>query len=538
MDALPTPPPSGGAGRRRVRRPRSQYVEAIAVVSVGIALSLIGHFFSAADRTEALRSELRWRAESRAAAIRETIVQQIDAVTSIGDFHRASEAVTDEEFQVFAGAILERYVEFAALAWVEESAGSTIVERLVRSRQGPASIDLPAIEAAAAAIDAAQRAGSARISAPFRLGEVDGAAAFCVAVPEAGDGTPDRGIGVGVVLVERMFDRLLSAMPPGYLATRLTDPEDSPAAFYVKRSRLGGGAGSGRTAPALTWETEIELPGRTWAVSFEPEAEFRVPGFAGLPWISLFGGLAITALAGVALFNRARYAAHRDRLLDRLVAANEELRSGIDDRRRAEDRLERVLTQTIEAFGRTTEARDPYTANHQRRVTDLAGAIAAELGLDEASTRALRFAGYVHDVGKLVVPAEILAKPSALTAAESALLKEHPAVGASLLREIDFPWPIAEIIHQHHERIDGSGYPRGLEGDEILREAKILAVADVVEAIASHRPYRAALGVGAALEEIREGRGRVYDPDVADACIRLFTERGYRFPPTGSATRS
>jgi HD-GYP domain-containing protein (c-di-GMP phosphodiesterase class II) len=173
------------------------------------------------------------------------------------------------------------------------------------------------------------------------------------------------------------------------------------------------------------------------------------------------------------------------------------------------------------------EARDPYTSGHQRRVADLARAIAQEMGLTEDQVDGIRMSGAIHDIGKISVPSEILSKPSKLSDLEFSLIKTHPIVGYNILKDIDFPWPIAEITLQHHERINGSGYPKGISGNEILLEAKILAVADVVEAIASHRPYRPAHTIDVALNEIVQNKGILYDPEVVAACLRVFKEKSY-----------
>jgi PAS domain S-box-containing protein/putative nucleotidyltransferase with HDIG domain len=194
-----------------------------------------------------------------------------------------------------------------------------------------------------------------------------------------------------------------------------------------------------------------------------------------------------------------------------------------------EIRLRKALDGTIEAIGRVAEARDPYTAGHQRRVTELAMAVAEKLGLDERAIEATRAAGLLHDIGKLSIPAEILSKPSVLSPLEMSLMKVHPQSAYEVLRTIDFPWPVADIVLQHHERMDGSGYPQGLRGDAILTQARILTVADVVEAMSSHRPYRAALGIEAALEEVKQGRGVQYDALVVDACLDLFRVDGFCF---------
>jgi len=190
-----------------------------------------------------------------------------------------------------------------------------------------------------------------------------------------------------------------------------------------------------------------------------------------------------------------------------------------------------VTRGVIAALGHTIEARDPYTAGHQRRVGELAAAMATHMGLGDDRAKGLRVAGMLHDVGKIIVPAEILARPGRLTETEFELIKSHTRTGFEILRPIHFPWPVAEVALRHHERLDGSGYPDGLSGDEILLEARVLAVADVIEAMASHRPYRSALGTAAALDEVRSGAGSRYDADAAAACEHVFAE-GFVFTET------
>lgn len=191
--------------------------------------------------------------------------------------------------------------------------------------------------------------------------------------------------------------------------------------------------------------------------------------------------------------------------------------------RASEKKIRASLIDSIGAIAATVELRDPYIAGHQRRVARLAVAIAEEMQLPDIE--GLYFAGLVHDVGKVKVPIEILCKPGHLTEVEYALIQEHARAGHDILKVIEFPWPIADIVLQHHERLDGSGYPCRLKGDEILIEARILAVADVVEAMMYHRPYRAGLGKEAALAEIAKGRGTRFDPVTVDACLRLFREQ-------------
>ena len=212
----------------------------------------------------------------------------------------------------------------------------------------------------------------------------------------------------------------------------------------------------------------------------------------------------------------------------------------ITERKRAEEqlqdscrKLEDTLDGVIQAMAVTVEIRDRHTAGHQRRVTELAHAIAKELGLSKERSRAVRIAGLLHDLGKITIPTEILSKPGRLTEMEFAIIRTHPKAGYEILKSIEFPWPVADIVVQHHERIDGSGYPSGLKGDQSALEARILAVADVVEAMASHRPYRPALGIGQAIQEITDNRGRLYDANVVDACLAVFNRGSFRFADQG-----
>jgi PAS domain S-box-containing protein/putative nucleotidyltransferase with HDIG domain len=207
----------------------------------------------------------------------------------------------------------------------------------------------------------------------------------------------------------------------------------------------------------------------------------------------------------------------------------------ITDRKQAEEALRRSYDQlretfiaTVNALASTVEMKDPYTAGHQRWVTRLACAIAKEMNLSEEQIEGIRMAGLIHDIGKINIPAEILTKPGHLSEIQYNMVKIHPQVGCDILKEIKFPWPVAEIVLQHHERMDGSGYPQGFSGTEILLEARILAVADVVEAMASHRPYRAAHGIERALDEVSRNKGTLYDSDVVDVCLKLF-DQGFRF---------
>ena len=202
--------------------------------------------------------------------------------------------------------------------------------------------------------------------------------------------------------------------------------------------------------------------------------------------------------------------------------AEEELRQSFE-------KLQRTLEGTITALAAMVEKRDPYIAGHHQRVTRLACAMAEEMGFTEERIEGIRVAGALLDIGKIDVPAEILNKPSPLNGFELAIIQTHPQVGHDLLRTIEFPWPVAPILLQHHERMDGSGYPKGLAGESILLEARTLGIADVVEAMSYRRSYRPALGINKALKEIVQYRGTLYDPRGVDACLKLFSEKGFTF---------
>jgi putative nucleotidyltransferase with HDIG domain len=238
------------------------------------------------------------------------------------------------------------------------------------------------------------------------------------------------------------------------------------------------------------------------------------------------------------LYSEALIRKLEDKMLS-LEEVNRALEQEIIERKRVEeqlhhtlDNLRRAISATIKVMVSAVEIRDPYTAGHQIRSANIALAIATEMGLPQEKIDGIRIAGSIHDIGKLSIPAEILSKPAKLTNNEFSLIKEHSRSGYEILKEVESPWPLAEIVYQHHERMDGSGYPRNMKGDDILIEARILAVSDVVEAMASHRPYRPALGIDAALEEIEKNRGILYDNTAVNACLKLFREKAYHIEGT------
>ncbi len=193
------------------------------------------------------------------------------------------------------------------------------------------------------------------------------------------------------------------------------------------------------------------------------------------------------------------------------------------------EKLKKIVESVINAMVKMVETKDPYTAGHERNVAKLASAIGRELGFSEEKIEEIRMTALIHDIGKMFIPSEILVKPGKLTDEEFAFIKLHTYHGYEILKTIDFPWDIAPVVLQHHERIDGSGYPQRLKGNEILMEARILSVADVVEAITFHRPYRTGYGLEKAIQEISQLRGILYDPDVVDACVKLIREKKFEF---------
>jgi putative nucleotidyltransferase with HDIG domain len=241
-------------------------------------------------------------------------------------------------------------------------------------------------------------------------------------------------------------------------------------------------------------------------------------------------------LAGILLLTRKEsnvpYSKEERRLLEEVssgVAVGIENASLYENMKQKHSELQKAMDGIIHAVSLVVESRDPYTAGHQRRVAELARAIAREMGLSEWQTMGIYVAGLLHDVGKVAVPSEILSKPGKITDSEFSIIKNHCRVGCEILQRIDFPWPVTKAVLQHHERLDGSGYPEGLSGDQIIIEAKILGVADVVEAMSSHRPYRPALGLKSALEEVSRASGILYDIEVVDACLSLLKKNEPEF---------
>jgi len=277
-----------------------------------------------------------------------------------------------------------------------------------------------------------------------------------------------------------------------------------------------------------------ELLGQHWTVIIPPDQhpsvqaanERRLSGEADryeLQFIRKDGARVPVLVSGRPRVEEGRFAGTLAAFTDitRHKQVEEELQHSIE-------RLRRTFDETVNALVTAIQVRDPYTANQQRRVSQLATAIAKEMGLPDEQIEGIRVAAAVYDIGKINVPIEFLIDIDGLTELEYGVIKAHPQVGYDILKTVDFPWPVAEIVLQHHERLDGSGYPQGLSGDEIMLEARILAVADVVSAMASHQPYRAARSIDEALEEVSRNRGALYDPGAVGACLKLFKQKGFR----------
>jgi len=276
---------------------------------------------------------------------------------------------------------------------------------------------------------------------------------------------------------------------------------------------------------------KIELPDGTWKLAAIPRQGWKaaiVRSLLQFQTVTAALVLLLTALISLMAGQGARL-----RLSVRQRTA--ELQRALDNHRDQEEHLNRTIENlrrtmraTLEAQAHAVETKDPHSSGHQRRVADLARTIATEMGLPQTMIEGIRMAAVIHDIGKIAIPAEVLGKPDRLSEEEFNLIRNHPQAGYDILKEVDFPWPVGRMVWQHHERLDGSGYPLGISGDEILMEARVLAVADVVEAMASDRAYRPMPGLEKGLEEIQARRGILYDPAVVDACIRIFREKDFR----------
>ena len=320
---------------------------------------------------------------------------------------------------------------------------------------------------------------------------------------------------------EELHRRLVAAIPDMIIRTDLAGNIVFANEIAMRLSGFPGVEGLvGRNVFSFVAPEDLEKAVRTSKVMFEKKIGPQEIGlvFKGRPGVKFEIDGAVLRDQGGAPYG----VVYLCRDITERKQAESSLREGLI-------KLRTTLKASIDALASAIEMRDPYTAGHQERVTRLARAIALEMGLDKERVEAIEIAGVIHDIGKLYVPAEILSKPTKLSDLEYSMIKMHAQVGYTILSKIDFPWPIAQIVHQHHEAINGSGYPQGLSGKDILLEAKILCVADVVEAMSSHRPYRPALGIQAALAEITQKRGILYDREVVDACLKLFREKNFKF---------
>lgn len=320
---------------------------------------------------------------------------------------------------------------------------------------------------------------------------------------------------------------------------RLLLVEDNPGDARLVRALLAetGGFELGHAetmAAARAWladnDADVVLLDLSLPDSHGLETIDKMRGLAPLVPIVVFTGLADEDV-GVAAVKRGCQdylvkGVGDGHLISRTVLYAIERKTLEIERQQSAERMKKVLLQTVRAVSLTLEMRDPYTAGHQRRVANLAVAIGRAMGWSDHTLEGLQTGALIHDLGKINVPSDFLSRPGKLSDAAFGVVRSHAAVGAEIVAGVDFPWPVADMIRQHHERLDGSGYPEGLVAAEIIPEARILAVADVVEAISSHRPYRPALGMEVALAEIRDHRGTRYDPEVVDACERVIADQG------------
>ena len=327
----------------------------------------------------------------------------------------------------------------------------------------------------------------------------------------------------GLVSISCDISPILADVAPDPLSVgiELTIQDRTDHLLYGKKSVLEGNPVFGK----------VDLPDGPWKLAAVPLGGWNAAVSKSL---LQFRGvtLAILILLTAHIYLLISYSA---RLKLAVRQRTDDLHRSLTNRREEEENLNRTLMNlrramrgTLEALTLAVETKDPYTSGHQRRVADLARTIAMEMGLPDAELDGIRMAAFLHDIGKISLPAEILSKASRLSEVEFSLIKTHPQNGYDILKEIEFPWPVARMVWQHHERLDGSGYPLGLSGEDILLEARIIAVADVVEAMASDRSYRPMPGLEKALEEIGAQKGVLYDPAVVDACLRIFREKDFR----------
>jgi HD-GYP domain-containing protein (c-di-GMP phosphodiesterase class II) len=315
---------------------------------------------------------------------------------------------------------------------------------------------------------------------------------------------------IQVCLIDQGYE-VTGIATTGEAALKMAD--DSPPGLVLMDIRLNGSMDGVETARLLTKRHDVPV---IYLTAYTIPDEIKRAATTS-PY-----GYLVKPFEERELISNIEIAVQKHRA-DRLIRESEKLL------RLSNEKLRASLLGIVQAMIAVVEARDPYTAGHQRRVAELTSAMAAAMGLSEDKIEGITLAASIHDLGKISIPSEILSKPTQISELEREIIKIHPRAGFEILKNIEFPWPIADIVHQHHEKIDGSGYPQGLTGDGMLPESRILVVADVVEAIASHRPYRPALGLDFAFDELAKHRGILYDADAVDACIDLFRTKGFAF---------
>jgi len=344
--------------------------------------------------------------------------------------------------------------------------------------------------------------------------------------------------GLGLVARQAVYSEetlwglisLVLDLPPVFTEAGLDAPRQGVELALLDRSGrlLSGKKTTVAGNPVLF---QVDIPDGNWKLAAKPAEGWTTA--VGKPLLQFRAITLVIAVLAAFLIGLA--VGHRAHLTQAVRQRTDALQRSLTERREAEEQLRRTLDNLRQAMGATlrtlaqaVETKEPYTAGHHKRVADLARTIAMEMGLSDEALEGIRTAGILHDIGKIPLPEDILNRSGKLSVAEFQQVKAHSQTGYDILNDIEFPWPVARIVWQHHERMDGSGYPLGLKGDEILLEARVLAVADVVEAMCSHRAYRPMPGLDRALEEIDAQRGMLYDPSVVDACLRIFREKDFR----------
>ncbi|MBN2220535.1 MAG: CHASE domain-containing protein [Kosmotogaceae bacterium] len=547
----------------------SRYLESLIFLAVGVTVTVFASFLVNEQQKELRNSAFITLAESRAHYLTEKILSLRDhELEGLSRFFESSIAVEREEFRNYTQSLTSNGL-MNTWFWVERIKVSESLSLEPKSGQSEfeqfsiwsfgdqdvdtfdsseeflypikyvepfeeygtlAGLDLGSNLLIRAAIDEALSYGLITATDPLIIPNHDGSGPhFFVFKPVFGNSEDFVGF-VGALVHPESFVKTLPVLdseedPTVILGLYQILEDGSPYLLFSMGHNYGFSINP--SAHSSLWHYDVSglnlvVPvfvfGRVFAVVAHPGPDFSTV-YPLDNWIFILAiGLTLTFSLSILV----GYLTNRSFHLEREVGKRtEELRESLEI-------VSKTMEASVNVLASAVDLRDPYTSGHQRRVAELSFAIGKKLRLEEDRIRGLRLSAMIHDVGKIQVPAEILSTPRRLTDLEFDLIKLHPTAGHELFKDIEFPWPVADAIYQHHERLDGSGYPEGISGEKIILEARIIAVADVVEAISSHRPYRPSLGIDVALDEIRKGKGRLFDPEVVDACLELFDE-GFSF---------